>query len=96
MRREKSGVPLPHTQPVVPWNKGRFVGPKPPLKPKQVWAIRLHLQREEWIRDLAMFDLAIDSSNRHAVATLRNTLLLMPCRSAFGGGGGVGNRGGTG
>src|SRR5919106_50046 len=43
---------------------GRSIGPKPPLKPKQVWAIRLHLQREERIRDLAMFDLAIDSKLR--------------------------------
>jgi len=48
----------------VLWNKGRFIGPKPPLKPKQVWAIRLHLQREERLRDLAMFDLAIDSKLR--------------------------------
>jgi integrase len=48
----------------VPWNKGRFIGPKPPLRPKQVWAIRLHLQREERLRDLAMFDLAIDSKLR--------------------------------
>jgi integrase len=48
----------------VPWNKGRFIGPKPPLKPKQVWAIRLHLQREERLRDLAMFDLAVDSKLR--------------------------------
>ena len=44
--------------------QGRFIGPKPPLKPKQVWAIRLHLQREQRIRDLAMFDLAIDSKLR--------------------------------
>ena len=64
MQREKSGVPLPHGRPVVPWNKGRSIGPKPPLKPKQVWAIRLHLQREERLRDLAMFDLAIDSKLR--------------------------------
>ena len=48
----------------MPWNKGRSIGPKPPLKPKQVWAIRLHLQREERLRDLAMFDLAIDSKLR--------------------------------
>ena len=64
MQREKSSVPLPHTRPVAPWNKGRFVGPKPPLKPKEVWAVRLHLQREERLRDLAMFDLAIDSKLR--------------------------------
>ena len=64
MQRERSAVPLPHGRPVVPWNKGRFIGPKPPLKPKQVWAIRLHLQREERLRDLAMFDLAVDSKLR--------------------------------
>lgn len=64
MQREKSSVPLPHTRPVMPWNKGHFVGPKPPLKPKQVWAIRLHLQREQRLRDLALFDLAIDSKLR--------------------------------
>lgn len=64
MRRDASGVPHPYSPPVVPWNKGRFVGPKPPLKPKQVWAIRLHLQREQRVRDLAMFDLAIDSKLR--------------------------------
>jgi integrase len=64
VQRERSAVPLPHRRPVVPWNKGRSIGPKPPLKPKQVWAIRLHLQREERLRDLAMFDLAIDSKLR--------------------------------
>lgn len=64
MKREKSGIPLPHTRSVVAWNQGRLIGPKPPLKPKQIWAIHLHLQREERIRDLAMFDLAIDSKPR--------------------------------
>jgi site-specific recombinase XerC len=48
----------------MPWNKGRFIGPKPPLKPMQVWAIRLHLQRQQRLRDLALFDLAIDSKLR--------------------------------
>ena len=51
-------------RPVVPWNKGAFVGPKPPLKPKQVWSIRLNLQREQRLRDLALFDLAVDSKLR--------------------------------
>jgi integrase len=64
VQREKSAIPLPHRRPVVPWNKGRLIGSKPPLKSKQVWAIRLHLQRKERIRDLAMFDLAIDSKLR--------------------------------
>lgn len=56
--------PAPASRTVVPWNKGAFVGPKPPLKPKQVWSIRLNLQRECRLRDLAMFDLAIDSKLR--------------------------------
>lgn len=47
-----------------PWNKGRLIGPKPPLKPKQVWAIRSHLQLEGQMRELAMFNLAIDSKLR--------------------------------
>lgn len=47
-----------------PWNKGKLIGPKPPLKPKQVWAIRSHLQLEGQMRELAMFNLAIDSKLR--------------------------------
>ena len=30
----------------IPWNKGRLLGPKPPLKPKEIWAIRIRLQME--------------------------------------------------
>lgn len=47
-----------------PWNKGKLVGQKPPLKPKDVWAIRIHLQNAHAVRDLAMFNLAIDSKLR--------------------------------
>jgi len=47
-----------------PWNKGRLVGQKPPLKPKDVWAIRIHLQNRHAVRDLALFNLAIDSKLR--------------------------------
>jgi integrase len=47
-----------------PWNKGKIVGPKPPLQPKHVWAIRTRLQMEQRIRDLALFNLAIDSKLR--------------------------------
>lgn len=64
MKRSKPKAASPTTRPVVPWNKGAFVGPKPPLKPKQVWSIRLNLQREGRTRDLALFDLAIDSKLR--------------------------------
>jgi integrase len=46
------------------WNKGKLVGQKPPLKPKDIWAIRIHLQHAHAIRDLAMFNLAIDSKLR--------------------------------
>ena len=47
-----------------PWNKGKLVGQKPPLKPKDIWAIRIYLQNAHQVRDLAMFNLAIDSKLR--------------------------------
>jgi integrase len=46
------------------WNKGKLVGQKPPLKPKDIWAIRIFLQNKHAVRDLAMFNLAIDSKLR--------------------------------
>jgi integrase len=46
----------------VPWNKGKIVGAKPPLRPKHVWSIRTKV--EERIRDLALFNIAIDSKLR--------------------------------
>ncbi len=46
------------------WNRGRIVGPKPPLKPKHIWAIRTRLHHDGRIRDLAMFNVAIDSKLR--------------------------------
>jgi site-specific recombinase XerC len=46
------------------WNKGRIVGQKRPLKPKHVWAIRVRLELAENHRDLALFNLAIDSKLR--------------------------------
>ena len=48
----------------TPWNKGRSVGAKLALKPKHVWSLRFHLQREGMVRDLAMFNLAIDTKLR--------------------------------
>ena len=48
----------------VPWNVGRIIGPKPPLKPKHIWAIRTRLQHDGHVRDLAMFNVAIDSKLR--------------------------------
>src|SRR6202043_3783717 len=55
---------IPATQKRVPWNKGKLTGAKPPLRPKHVWAIRTKLQVEARTRDLAMFNLAIDSKLR--------------------------------
>ena len=48
----------------APWNKGKLVGQKPPLKLKEIWAIRIRLQIDEKQRDLALFNLAIDSKLR--------------------------------
>jgi len=48
----------------TPWNKGKLVGQKSPLKLKQVWAIRIRLQLANNVRDLALFNLAIDSKLR--------------------------------
>ena len=47
-----------------PWNKGKLVGAKPPLRPSHVWSIRTKLQVEGLKRDLALFNLAIDSKLR--------------------------------
>jgi site-specific recombinase XerD len=47
-----------------PWNKGVLVGQKKPLKPSQVWSIRVRLELAGTIRELAMFNLAIDSKLR--------------------------------
>ncbi len=48
----------------VPWNKGKLVGQKPPLKLPEIWAIRIRLEIDARHRDLAMFNLAIDSKLR--------------------------------
>jgi integrase len=50
--------------PIVPWNKGKLTGQKPPLQLKHVWAIRTTLKLDRRIRDLALFNLAIDSKLR--------------------------------
>jgi hypothetical protein len=46
------------------WNKGRIIGQKRPLLPKQVWAIRARLELAGNLRDLALFNVAIDSKLR--------------------------------
>ena len=47
-----------------PWNKGKLIGQKPPLKLKEIWAIRIRLQLSRRYRDIALFNLAIDSKLR--------------------------------
>jgi hypothetical protein len=52
---------LPAEPPRLARNKGKLTGPKPPLRPGHVWSIRAKLQLERRTRDLALFNLAIDS-----------------------------------
>ena len=63
---------LDNNQPSVPrrdpWNKGRLIGQKRPLKPKDVWSIRVPLQVERRARNLALFNLAIDSAKNRSFA----------------------------
>ena len=54
-------TPVEHS---APWNKGKLIGQKAPLKLKEIWAIRIRLQLAKHIRDLALFNLAIDSKLR--------------------------------
>jgi integrase len=61
MRQERQ---ISTTSEHLPWNKGKLTGAKPPLRPKHVWSIRSKLQLEGRTRDLAMFNLAIDSKLR--------------------------------
>src|SRR6476620_2077630 len=62
MLEQVNVIPTPHKR--LPWNKGKLTGAKPPLRPKHVWSIRTKLQIEGRARDLAMFNLAIDSKLR--------------------------------
>lgn len=60
-----SAIQFPIVRPIAPaWNKGRIIGQKRPLLPKQVWAIRVRLEIADNIRDLALFNMAIDSKLR--------------------------------
>ena len=61
MQDQANATPEPKR---VPWNKGKLTGAKPPLRPKHVWSIRTKLQIEGCARDLAIFNLAIDSKLR--------------------------------
>ena len=62
MQSEDKSIPAAPKR--AAWNKGKLIGAKPPLRPKHVWSIRTKLQIEGRTRDLAMFNLAIDSKLR--------------------------------
>ena len=62
MQNAENLMPPPSKR--IPWNKGKLTGAKPPLRPKHVWAIRSKLQIDQQTRDLALFNLAIDSKLR--------------------------------
>ena len=58
---------MEHTQNAAyrqPWNKGKVVGQKAPPKPKDIWALRVRLQILSRVRELALFNLGIDSKLR--------------------------------
>src|SRR5882724_1844543 len=70
MQDQVTAIPASHKR--VPLNKGKLTGAKPPLRPKHVWSIRTKLQIDGRARDLAMFNLAIDSKLRGCdVVTIR-------------------------
>ncbi len=60
----------------TPWNKGKLVGQKAPLKPQDVWAIRVRLELGNHKRDLALFNLAIDSTVLYLGVEVEDALAL--------------------
>jgi integrase len=63
----------------TPWNRDRLFGQKPPLKPKEIWAIRVRLQLGHRSRDLALFNLAIDSKLRGCDLVALKVQDVAPC-----------------
>ena len=75
MQDQANTTPAPKR---VRWNKGKLTGAKPPLRPKQVWSIQTKLQIEGRARDLAMFNLAIDSKPVAAMSSLSGSRMSPP------------------
>lgn len=68
------------------WNKGKLVGQKAPLRLKEIWAIRIRLQLGARTRELALFNLAVDSKLRSRdLVKLRNGRFQENCKSMSGG-----------
>ena len=73
-----TAIPLPVPRKRAPWNRGRLIGQKRPLKPKDVWAIRVRLQLQGRKRDLALFNLAIDSCSEAAISSACRSTTYAP------------------
>lgn len=67
-----SNKPVPQQAPFTPWNKGKLVGQRPPLRKQEIWSIRIRLELKKQTRDLALFNLAIDSKLRACDLTKLN------------------------
>lgn len=61
---KKTMYPYSNMKPATSWNKGMIIGQKPPLKVREIWALRVRLQLAHRTRELALFNLAIDSKLR--------------------------------
>jgi hypothetical protein len=72
----------------VPWNKGRLLGQKPPLKLKEIWAIRIRLQLLHRSRELVLFNLAVMQKKTHQPVQCNGVAGFRPYALAnFSGGG---------
>ena len=69
----------------IPWNKGKIIGAKPPLRPKHVWSIRTNLQVEGRVRDLALFNLVARFSQieGYKCLSLTRALEVVKCQLAL-------------
>jgi hypothetical protein len=79
MTRQTRAIIAEQSRPTInrrPWNRGRPIGQKPPLKLREIWAIRTRLELADRLRELALFNVAIDSKLRRCdiVALGRATL----------------------
>jgi hypothetical protein len=59
----QDNIAHPTCRTTTPWNRSKLIGPKPPLR-AEIWSIRVRLQVAQRIRDLALFNLALDSKLR--------------------------------
>lgn len=65
------------------WNKGKLVSQKPPVKPKDIFAIRIHLQNAPAVRDLAIFNLTIARASSAAAILSACTFTTSRMGSSF-------------